>query len=49
MGPTPGFLPGASPGQRSPWGHKELETTEQITLTFLLFFLNGNNIYCRLM
>ena len=31
--PTPVFLPGKSPGQRnlagySPWGHKELDTTE---------------------
>ena len=31
--PTPVFLPGDSPGQRSlvgysPWGHKELDTTE---------------------
>ena len=31
--PTPVFLPGESPGQRnlagySPWGHKELDTTE---------------------
>ena len=31
--PTPGFLPGKSHGQRSlagysPWGHKELDTTE---------------------
>ena len=32
--PTPVFLPGESHGQRSlvgysPWGHKELDTTEQ--------------------
>ena len=31
--PTPVFLPGKSPGQRnlagySPWGHKDLDTTE---------------------
>ena len=26
--PTPVFLPGQSPGQRSPVGHKELSTTE---------------------
>ena len=36
--PTPVFLPGESHGQRrladySPWGHKELDTTEQITHT----------------
>ena len=34
--PTPVFLPGASHGQRSlagysPWGHKESDTTEQLT------------------
>ena len=33
--PTPVFLPGGSPGQRSlagynPWGHTELNTTEMI-------------------
>ena len=37
--PIPGFLPGKSQGQRSlagysPWGHKKLDTTEQ---------LNNNN------
>ena len=36
--PTPLFLPGESPGQRSlvgysPWGHKKLDTTEQLTLS----------------
>ena len=35
--PTPVFLPGESHGQRSlvgysPWSHKELDTTEQLTL-----------------
>ena len=34
--PTPAFLPGKSHGQRSlvdcsPWGHKELDTTEQLS------------------
>ena len=33
MEPTPAFLPGKSHGQKSlagysPWGHKELDTTE---------------------
>ena len=33
---TPGFLPGKSHGQKSlagysPWGHKESDTTEQLT------------------
>ena len=36
--PTPVFLPGESNGQRSlasysPWGHKESDTTEQLTHT----------------
>ena len=35
--PTPVFLPGESHRQRSmagysPWGHKELDTTERLTL-----------------
>ena len=35
--PTPALLPGESPGQRSPagyspWGHKESDTTEWLTL-----------------
>ena len=36
--PTPVFLPGESHGRRmdghSPWGGKESDTTEQLTLTF---------------
>ena len=37
--PTPVFLPGKSHGQRSlvaysPWGHKELDTTEQLHFHF---------------
>ena len=37
--PTPVFLPGESHGQRSlvgysPWDHKELDTTEQLTFHF---------------
>ena len=40
MQPTPVFLPGEFHGQRSlvgyiPWGSKELDTTEQLTLIFL--------------
>ena len=36
--PTPVFLPGESNGQRtlvscSPWGHKDLNTTEQLPLS----------------
>ena len=38
--PTPVFLPGESHGQRSqagysPWGHKESDMTEQLTLSLL--------------
>ena len=38
--PTPVFLPGEFHGQRSlagysPWGHKESDTTEQLSLDFL--------------
>ena len=41
MQPTPVFLPGESHGQRSlegysPWGCKELDTIEQLTLTYLV-------------
>ena len=40
--PTPVFLPGESHGQRSlagysPWGHKELDTTELLTHTHVLY------------
>ena len=43
--PTPVFLPGESHGQRSlagysPWGHKESDTTERLTLS--LFTLGWN-------
>ena len=33
--PTPVFLPGEFHGQ-SPWGLKESETTEQLTLSFMV-------------
>ena len=41
--PTPVFLPGESYGQRSlasysPWGHKELDTTERLTLSLEVFY-----------
>ena len=54
--PTPVFLPGESHGQRtlvgcSPWGHKELDMTEQVStahmgclstyLDILEFFFNN--------
>ena len=40
--PTPVFLPGESHGQRSlvgdsPWGHKESDTAEQLTLSHFTF------------
>ena len=43
--PTPVFLPRESHGQRSlvgynPWGHKELNTIEQLTLS-LFFFIHA--------
>ena len=42
--PTPVLLPGESQGQRSlvaysPWGRKESDTTEQLTLTFYVFWM----------
>ena len=42
--PTPGLLPGKSHGWRSvvgysPWGCKELDTTEQLHFHFLLFYM----------
>jgi len=43
--PTPVFLPGKSHGWRSlvgysPWGCKELNTTEQLHFHVLLYFMN---------
>ena len=40
---TPVFLPGEFHGHRSlvcysPWGHKELDTTEWLTLSLSLYF-----------
>ena len=31
--PTPVFLPGEFHGLYNPWGHKELDTTEQLSLS----------------
>ena len=44
--PTPVFLPGEFHGQRSlagysPWGSKELDTTEQLTLSLLVGCIPG--------
>ena len=51
--PTPVFLPGESNGQRSqagysPWGHKELETTEQLLLLVYLSPGFGRTVYMLL-
>ena len=47
---TPVFLPGEFHGQRrlmgySPWGHKKLDTTEQLTLSLSIFRLSLNAKY----
>ena len=52
--PTPVLLPGKSHGQRSlvgcsPWGHKELDTTEGLHFHFSLSCIgegNGNPLQC---
>ena len=52
--PTPVLLPGKSPGWRSlvgcsPWGHKELDTTERLHFHFSLSCIgegNGNPLQC---
>ena len=51
MATTPVFSPGEFHGQRSPagyspWGHRELHRTEQLTLSLSLFF-NYNRITDR--
>ena len=33
--PTPVFWPGESRGLYSPWGHKESDTTERLSLSLL--------------
>ena len=43
---TPVFLPGEFHGQRSlagysPWGRKESDTTEQLTLSHFFYFINA--------
>ena len=37
--PTPEFLPGEFHGQRSPWGHKESDTTEWLAFTIFIHLL----------
>ena len=51
MLPPPVFLPGESHGQRSlagysPWGHKELNTTEYLTLHFIYIKNNFQKCAC---
>ena len=54
MATTPVFLPGKSYGWRSladysPWGHKDLDTTEQLHFHFSLSCIgegNGNPLQC---
>ena len=46
--PTPVFLPGEFQGQRSlegynPWGHKELDRTEQLTLSLSQYLTEQHN------
>ena len=48
--PTPVFLPGESNGQRSlvgysPWGYKELDTTEQLSQFFIGCIFSFKNIF----
>ena len=49
--PNPVFLPGKVQGQRSlvgysPWGNKELDTTEQLHFHFLLLLSTGSRQTC---
>ena len=48
MQPTPIFPPGKSPGQRSladysPWGHKESDTTEGLSLGYYSKNINASS------
>ena len=41
---TPVFLPRKFPGQKSlvgysPWGHKESDMTDRLTLSFLIYYI----------
>ena len=51
--PTPEFLPGKFYGQRSlvgysPWGHRESDTTEQLSTCFLLYRIVNMIFLCLL-
>ena len=41
--PTPVFWPGELHGRYSPWGHKESDTTERLSLTWFLNLWNGHH------
>ena len=46
--PTPVFLPGKFHGQRSPWGHKELDTTGWLSTHTRWPFVHCHNFFCLL-
>ena len=42
---SPVFSPGEFHGLHSPWGHKELDTTDRLSLSFIILYpLNVYNI-----
>ena len=51
--PTPAFWPGEFHGLYSPWGHKELDTTEQLShfydLVYDLVLCNWHGPLCQLL
>ena len=46
--PTPVFLPGEFHGQKSPWDHKKLDKTEQLTHRTSECNLSGKWCLCKL-
>ena len=42
--PTPLFLPGESHGLYSPWGHKELDTTERLSISFSILRMQKRKV-----
>ena len=43
--PAPVFWPGQFQGLYSPWGHKESDVTEQLSLSAYFHFQGGENLY----
>ena len=41
---TPVFWPGEFHGLHSPWGHKESDTTERLSLHFTFIYLSGKTV-----